>query len=757
MSLVLWAAILGETSPLFEDRVGTIAEDDLSKLLDGEAALSGPGRSCSPLVARNGTARGAAKRLLRPTEALYRTSFEQAAVGILHTGLDGRILECNECFARLVGYTRLELVGADFQAITPPEDRGMGNTAQGRLLRGEMQTVSFEKRYLRKDGVLTWVMLTISVQHDEKGRPLCFFTVVQDINARKQTEEQLAKALAALRMSEERYRTTFQMSLDAMNLTRLSDGAYLDCNKAFLDATGYTREEVIGHTSAELKVWADPEDRQRMIELLHREGACRNLEARFRVKSGKTLWGLLSASLIELNGAVCILAITRNVSDARAAEDEIRHLAHYDPLTELANRRLLLERLRQTVAASRRSGRRRALLFVDLDHFKTLNDTLGHNIGDLLLQEAARRLSGCIRAMDTAARIGGDEFVVILEELSGNAEEAGSQAEAVAKKILARLSEPYMLAGRVCLSTASVGITVFGQGIESTTEVLQQADIALDQAKSAGRESIRFFTPALQSAVNARAALEEELRQAIRKREFVLWYQPQVQRGQVIGAEALLRWNHPRRGILPPAQFIGLAEETGLIVPLGHDVVEAACGQIADWARDPAMQQLTLAVNVSARQFRQADFVEQVLSALDRTGADPRKLKLEITESMLLDNLEETIAIMTRLRKRGVEFSLDDFGTGYSSLAYLKRLPLDQLKIDRSFVRDMMADAASRAIAQAIVSLSRAMHLSLLAEGVETEEQRACLDDFGCHAYQGYLFSPPVPAEKFVTLLEGAA
>ena len=734
--------------------MGTIAEGNVQTMFDGGGFLSSSGGPDAAFAAVSTSARQLRERPLRASETLYRASFEQAAVGILHTSLDGRILECNDCFARIVGYAPQELVGTNFQAITPPEDRGTGNAAALRLLSSEVPTVSFEKRYLRKDGALTWVTLTISIQYDEEARPVCFLALVQDINDRKQAEDRLAAAQKALRVSEERYRTAFQMSLDCINLNRLTDGTYVDCNTAFLDLIGLTREQVIGHTSIELNIWADPEDRRRLVEMVTRQGACRNLEARFRKRNGETIWGLMSASLIELEGTPCILSITRDISDAKMAADKIRHLAFYDPLTNLANRRLLLERLRQTLAASQRSRQQRALLFIDLDNFKTLNETLGHNVGDLLLQEAGQRLGKCIRTVDTAARVGGDEFLVILENLSENAEQAASQAEAVGAKVLASLGEPYALAGRVCGSTASIGITVFGQDNVGITEILQQADIAMFRAKEDGRAAIRFFAPELQSAVNARAELEVELHQGIRNRQFVLWYQPQVEGRQVVGAEALLRWNHPRRGILAPSAFIALAEETGLIVPLGLQALEAACRQIAAWAREPATAELTMAVNVSARQFRQADFVEKVLEVLEHTGADPGKLKLEITESMLVDNLEETIDTMTRLKHRGVQFSLDDFGTGYSSLAYLKRLPLDQLKIDRAFVRDMLADTASNAIAQAIVSLSRAMQLSLLAEGVETEEQRASLNSLGCHAYQGYLFSPPVPAEKFPALLE---
>jgi diguanylate cyclase (GGDEF)-like protein/PAS domain S-box-containing protein len=731
--------------------VRTTAEEGIPVAIEEEEAVSAAG---SPSGNSAGAEETSDARWLRDNEERYRASFDQAAVGILHTSLQGRILKCNESFARIVGYSPEELVGSNFQEITPPEDRDGGKAAAMHLLSGEVSNVSFEKRYLRKNGSLTWVTLTISIQHNDEGRPLFFLTLVQDINARKQAEELLAAAQEALRVSEERYRTAFQMSLDSINLNRVSDGTYVDCNKAFLDTTGYAREEVIGHSSIELNVWEDPADRGKLVEMINRRGVCRNLEARFRKKNGEMYWGLMSASVIELEGVPCILSISRDISEVKTAQDEIRHLAFYDPLTELPNRRLLLERLRQTVTASKRSGRQRALLFIDLDNFKSLNDTLGHAVGDLLLKEVGERLTGCIRAVDTAARVGGDEFVVILEDLGKTSEEAAARAGSVAEKILSSITQPYVLAGRECRSTASMGITVFGDGKESSAAILQQADIAMYQAKAAGREAIRFFAPELQAAVNARAALEGELRQGIRNREFELWYQPQVDRGRVVGAEALLRWNHPRRGVLPPAEFISLAEETGLIVPLGNQVLEDACRQLAVWSQRAETAALSVAVNVSPRQFRQADFADRVLAVLESTGANPKSLELEITESLLVEDLEETIAIMNALRSRGLRFSLDDFGTGYSSLAYLKRLPLDQLKLDGSFVRDMLGDATSRAIAHAIIWLSGEMNLPLLAEGVETEEQRDWLAGLGCHAYQGYLFSRPVPVEQFQLLLD---
>jgi diguanylate cyclase (GGDEF)-like protein len=447
----------------------------------------------------------------------------------------------------------------------------------------------------------------------------------------------------------------------------------------------------------------------------------------------------------------------RELQRLRLAHDEIRNLAFFDPLTGLPNRRLLLDRLQQTLAANTRSKHKRALLFVDLDDFKTLNDTLGHHIGDLLLQEVARRISARIRETDTVARLGGDEFVVLLQDLSETAEDAAAQAKTIAEKILATVNQPYLLADRECRSGSSIGITIFGDPGDSTNEVLQQADIAMYQAKAAGRNTMRFFAPALQAAVNARAALEEDLRQAIKGNGFLLYYQPQVERGMLIGAEALIRWRHPKRGFLSPAEFIPLAEETGLILPLGNWVLETACQQIAAWAKRKETAHITLAVNISARQLLNPDFVETVLTTLNRTGANPHNLELELTESMFVENVEDVIARMRELKSRGLRFSLDDFGTGYSSLAYLRRLPLDQLKIDREFVRDILVDASSGAIAQAIISLSRAMGLSVIAEGVETEGQRDFLAGLGCYAFQGFLFSRPVPLEEFQRLLSGLA
>jgi diguanylate cyclase (GGDEF)-like protein len=461
---------------------------------------------------------------------------------------------------------------------------------------------------------------------------------------------------------------------------------------------------------------------------------------------------LQSASVIGIQGESCLFGVFRDISDAKAAEDEIRDLAFYDPLTHLPNRRLLMDRLRQTLVASMRSNRKKALLLVGLDNFKTLNDALGHQTGDLLLQEVVRRLISCVRETDTVARLGGDEFVMILEDLSETPENAAALSKTVGEKILAAIGKPFLLDGHHCLSTSSIGITMFGDEREGAHQVLQQADIAMHQAKAAGRNTICFFAPALQTAVNARVQLEDDIRRAIETRQFLLYYQPQVERGRLIGAEALLRWNHPMRGLLAPGEFIALAESTGLILPLGDWVLETACRQLAAWANHAETAEISIAVNISGLQLRQPDFVKTVLAILDRTGANPQHLDLELTESMLVENVEDVIGKMTKLKSHGVRFSVDDFGTGYSSLAYLKRFPLDQLKIDRSFVRDILVDACSGTIAQTIISLGRAMGLSVIAEGVETEEQRDLLARLGCDAFQGYLCSRPLPMGNFLAL-----
>ena len=481
----------------------------------------------------------------------------------------------------------------------------------------------------------------------------------------------------------------------------------------------------------------------------------------FPIKVGADMHGVMEFFIREVRRSdPVLLAVTGSIGSQigqfiarKGAEDEIRQLAFYDPLTGLPNRRLLTDRLQHALAAAIRSRRHGGLLFIDLDNFKTINDTLGHDKGDLLLQQVAERLSSCVRLGDTVARQGGDEFVIMLLDLSETAQEAAIQTELIGEKILETLNRPYQFAGHVYHNSASIGATLFDGQLEATDELLKRVDLAMYRAKAAGRNNLRFFEADMQAAVTRRAGLETDLRAGLQEQQFLLYYQAQIDAaGRISGAEGLLRWPHPLRGFTPPSEFIPAAEESGLILPLGRWVLETACHQLAAWAGSAATAHLTLAVNVSARQFCQPDFMSQVVELLDRSGADPHKLKLELTESMLLDDVEQTIVKMSALKALGVGFSLDDFGTGYSSLSYLKRLPLDQLKIDQSFVRDVLSDPNDAAIVCAVVALAHSLGLDVIAEGVETEAQRDFLAGNGCTAWQGYLFSRPLPLAQFEAL-----
>ena len=581
--------------------------------------------------------------------------------------------------------------------------------------------------------------------HQQRRR--VYHRLVADQEAeRSQAEAELRIAAAAFESQE------------GMVITD-ADGVILRVNKAFAETTGYTAEEAVGQTPRLLKSGRhDQAFYAAMWERIKLTGSWQG-EIWDKRKNGEIYpkWLTITAVKSDDGTITHYVGTDIDITARKLAEDEITHLAFYDPLTQLPNRRLLLDRLGQALASSARSGRNGALLYIDLDNFKTLNDTLGHDKGDLLLQQVAQRLATCVREGDTVSRLGGDEFVVMLEGLSGNAEEAATHSEIVGEKILATLNQPYRLAGFENRSTPSIGVTLFSGQMDSTEELLKQADLAMYQSKAAGRNTLRFFDPEMQAVVAGRAALEVDLREAVRQRQFILYYQPQVVGdGRLTGAEALVRWQHPQRGMVSPAEFITLAEETGLILPLGHWVLETACAQLTAWAARPEMAHLTIAVNVSARQFHHKDFVDQVLAVLGHTGANPQRLKLELTESLLVDNMGDIIVKMNALKEKGVGFSLDDFGTGYSSLSYLKRLPLDQLKIDQGFVRDILTDPNDAAIAKMVIALAESMGLAIIAEGVETQPQRDFLAIHGCHAYQGYLYGRPLPLVAFEEFMQRA-
>jgi diguanylate cyclase (GGDEF)-like protein/PAS domain S-box-containing protein len=529
-------------------------------------------------------------------------------------------------------------------------------------------------------------------------------------------------------------------------------------NNAFERHTGYSRAEALGQSP---RMLCGPLTQRREVErilLAFQRGEPVQAELVTHKKDGRHFWMEVDIVPVADDAGVFFthwVAVCRDITRRKAAESEIKHLAFYDPLTQLPNRQLLMDRLQLALSQNHRRPREGSLMFIDLDNFKALNDTLGHHKGDLLLQQVAERLSACVRKIDTVARLGGDEFVVMLEDLGTRAEEAGAQAKTIAENILAALSEPYLLSGSQHYSTCSIGVTSFNQEQTNIGDLLKQADLAMYQAKTAGRNTICFFDPVLQAAASAHATLQSDLRRGLRQGEFSLHYQPQVGRhGRMTGVEALLRWTHAGRGEVLPSEFIPAAEDGGLILPLGQWALETACEQLAVWSERPETAALSIAVNVSVRQFRHPEFVDLVMVALQNPKVSPHKLKLELTESLLADDMEVTISKMARLKGMGVTLALDDFGMGYSSLSMLKRLPLDQLKIDKSFVADILTDPNDAAIARTIVGLAQSLGLGVMAEGVETEAQRAFLAHHGCECYQGYLFSRPLPIEALEDFMQ---
>ena len=593
-----------------------------------------------------------------------------------------------------------------------------------------------EYRVRFADGTQHWLSGKASPQRQGDGSVL-WHGFIFDASEGKDNEAELRIAAAAFESEEGMFIT------DAR-------GVILRVNQAFSRISGYAADEVLGKTPSLLSSGRhDAAFYGAMWAAIEKNGAWQG-EVWNRRKNGEIFPEWLSITAVtDAHAAVTHYVSTlADITQRKAAEAEIQHLAFYDPLTSLPNRRLLIDRLKHALAGNVRHHRNGALLFVDLDRFKQINDTQGHDQGDLLLQRAAVRLSHCVREGDTVARLGGDDFVVMLQDLSDRRSEAASQAEAVGQKILVAMREPFQFDHFTYHGSASLGLSLFNASHDSVEDLLKRTDLALYQAKDGGRNTLRFFDPEMQAAVSERAELEADLRQGLQEQQFVLYYQPQVdETGRLMGVEALVRWQHPRRGMVPPARFIPLAEETRLILPLGQWVLEAGCRQLQLWASQPHAAHLTLAVNVSALQFHHKDFVHDVLATLERSGAPANRLKLELTESLLVKDVEDLIIKMQSLKACGVGFSLDDFGTGYSSLSYLKRLPLDQLKIDQSFLHEALSNPKGAAIVRATVTLGQSLGMMVIAEGVETRAQRDFLESEGCHNFQGYYFGRPAPVQ----------
>lgn len=674
---------------------------------------------------------------LKQSESRLRSIIENEPECIKIVDATGHLLQMNAAGLAMIEADNLEQVaGQRVIDLIAPEFRDAYIDLHRRVLAGE--SVQMEYEVIGLKGGRRWLE-THAVPMTEADGSIVQLAVTRDINARKQAEQDMRIAAIVFESQE------------GMMVTDVRNNI-LRVNQAFTEITGYTADEVIGHNPRLLR--SNRHEKSFYAAMWGSVNANARWEGEIwnRRKNGEIYPQYLTITAVkdQADKVTHYVGTLTDITHRKAAAEEIEHLAFFDPLTNLPNRRLLQDRLKPALAASQRSGRKGALLFIDLDNFKSLNDTLGHDMGDLLLQQVAERLSRCVREDDTVARLGGDEFVVMLEYLSERSAEAATQTENIGNKILAAINQPFQLINHEYICTPSIGATLFSGHEQTVEELLKHADIAMYDAKTSGRNALRFFDPKMQEIVAARVALEEELRRALRDRQFVLYYQVQVKSsGFPFGAEALIRWSHPELGPIPPSDFIPVAEETGLILIIGHWVLETACRQLKTWQQSPSTRNLVLSVNVSGKQFFQTDFVDQVVACIQRHDVDPKLLKLELTESILLEDIEETIAIMEALVKFGVQFSLDDFGTGYSSLQYLKKLPLSQLKIDQSFVRDIANDNSDRTIVRTIIAMANTLNLSVIAEGVETEEQQQILQANGCETCQGYLFSKPLPIEQF--------
>jgi diguanylate cyclase (GGDEF)-like protein/PAS domain S-box-containing protein len=717
---------IGELKNL-RDRLGHLSKDGIDAVVTPHGAV---------LV-------GDAQHSVTSSEARYRHIINRISALVVELTRTGEIVYLNDAVTAITGFLPEDMKGRNWlDLLLPLQESFSFDTLRHEFLEsGELK--DFLTRLRTYDGstkILSWNSAHV---RDENGLIERIIYFGADVTAQISAEEELRIAAIAFE------------SQAGMIVTDPA-GVIVRVNQAFTRLTGYCVEEAMGQTPHLLSSGRhDKAFYRAMWDALQKNGYWQG-EIWNRRKNGNVYaeW-LTISSVVTPDGSVTHYVGTfSDITDNKEAQAEIHRLAYYDPLTKLPNRRLLQDRLGQALAAASRSKLLGAFLFLDMDHFKTLNDTRGHDAGDRLLVEVAQRMRTAIREGDTLARLGGDEFVVLLEDLSAEAEEAATLAEQVGEKLLDVLSNPYSFTGYEFHSTASIGIGLYS-GKETVEELFKHTDLAMYQAKNAGRNALRFFDPHMQAMVTMRASVEDDLRVALEQNQFRLYFQPQVEHTRrVVGAEALIRWQHPARGLVSPLDFIPLAEETGLILPIGQWVLETACARIKAWEGNPHTQHLQLAINVSARQFRQTNFVGQVRQALQNNGITPDRLKLELTESLVLDDIADTITKMKELREIGVYFSMDDFGTGYSSLSYLTQLPLDQLKIDQSFVRNIGVKTSDAVIVQTIIGMANNLGMAVIAEGVETEAQLKFLKENGCMVYQGYLFSKPIPIDEFEVLLK---
>jgi len=686
---------------------------------------------------------------IRESDKLLKAVVDANTIGTWQLNLQTGELQINDKWAALLGYTLDDLAPVNrttLEKLTQPDDLAYCNQQLERHFKGQIPIYEANIRMKHRNGEWVWINTRGQVSsRTSDGRAEWLLGTHFDISAQITAESNLHRQSTQMDAIVENMLDGV-ISVDARGLV-------LSFNKAAENMFGYAGAEIIDQNISVLtKPTGNQGQRSRLISeivkgLSKSAGSGRELKAIHR--NGRVFPVELSMVAVQQSGDTNYVCIVRDITERKKRDREVYRLAFYDALTRLPNRRLLLDRLQSVIANCVLHNRHAALFFLDLDNFKDLNDSAGHSIGDRLLYQVAQRLVQSVRQTDTVSRLGGDEFIVLIDNLGVDKFEATAQVEITAEKILDAFSRAFDLDGLSYKGSVSIGITVFDGTELYPEDLLKQADMAMYGSKAAGRNAVRFYDPQMQVAVSKRASVEQDLYNAIEGNQFQLYYQKQVnQLGCATGAEVLLRWIHPEQGIIAPAEFIPLAEETGLIIPIGEWVLQQACQTLAQWANHPVRAEMTVSVNISVVQFSTNDIVEQVLSAVRVSGANPNKLKLEITESLLASDVPDVKAKMLELRRHGIAFSIDDFGTGYSSLAYLKQLPIDELKIDQSFVREIISSANDQAIAEAVMNLAKAMDLGVIAEGVETEEQRELLQKIGCNAYQGYLFGKPCSLAK---------
>jgi diguanylate cyclase (GGDEF)-like protein/PAS domain S-box-containing protein len=730
-------------------------------------------------LVRLATVQAATVRSLRESETRFRQTFELAGSGIAHVGHDGRLLQVNHRLCDLLGYAEAEIVGRSMNDIEHPEDRDLSEPQRAGLNAGELDAMRFEKRYLRKDGSVAWMDVTVALARDADGKPQYEIAVMDDVTERKRAEER--------QRAHMRYQETIarfgQSALGKREPAELIDEAVQTVMQglradgvAYVEAGPAAGEVVLRAATGRAALVADAS----LIASRPGDAIATVLHSGSQfVGTGAALpfpWArpLASAAVVPVRGergvrgALCALARARDAFAPEAlgfldtaasllstglqridSEGRLTFLAQFDPLTGLPNRALLTDRFTQMIVQAKRRDSPLGVLFIDLDDFKLVNDTLGHAGGDELLRETARRLQAAVRTGDTVARISGDEFAVILSDLV-----RPEDAALVAQNVLDGLARPFVLGGHETFVTASVGIAAFPGDGEDAETLLGAADAAMYRAKQTGRNAYHYFTSEITQRTRVRAQLALELRRALERGEFALAYQLKIDlaSGKPCGAEALLRWNHPDRGVVAPLEFVPMLEETGLIVPVGEWVVRRACEDLKVW-QAAGIVVLPVAVNLSARQFRQQHLDTRIRSLVRSAGVDPGLIELEITESQLMQDPDHAIRVMRSLRESGIEIAIDDFGTGYSSLAYLTRFPVAALKIDRSFVADVFSDTNDAAIVRTIIDMAHTLGFTVIAEGVETDQQMAFLRQFGCQQGQGYLFARPMPAADLSALI----